>query len=61
VTWTVVLYFYMQNGHVQVVHPEQAPTFSSRTECEANAPMVRNYIQLWPGEKSFAVKCQLKR
>ena len=59
--WTIVLYFYMQHGPVQVVHPDQAPSFNSKAECEANAPQVRNYIQLWPGEKSFAVKCQQRR
>jgi hypothetical protein len=60
-TWAVVLYFYLQNGHVQVVHPDQAPTFSSRAECEANAPQIRSYIQLRPGEKSFTVKCHERR
>jgi hypothetical protein len=60
-TWVVVLYFYLQNGHVQVVRPDQAPSFNSRAECEANAPQIRSYIHLWQGEKSFAVKCQLKR
>ena len=59
--WTIVLYFYMQSGHVQVVHPDQAPSFDSKAECEANAPQVRSFIQLWPGEKSFAVKCQQRR
>jgi hypothetical protein len=51
----------MQSGHVQVVHPDQAPSFDSKAECEANAPQVRSFIQLWPGEKSFAVKCQQRR
>jgi hypothetical protein len=60
-TWVVVLYFYLQNGHVQVVHPDQAPSFNSRAECEADAPQIRSYIQLRPGEKSFAVKCQVRR
>ena len=60
-TWVVVLYFYLQNGHVQVVHPDQAPTFNSRAECEANAPQVRNNIRLQPGQRSFAVKCQVRR
>jgi hypothetical protein len=60
-TWAIVLYFYLQNGHVQVIHPDGAPSFGSRAECEANAPQVRNYIHLWPNEKSFAVKCQSKR
>jgi hypothetical protein len=59
--WTIVLYFYMQNGHVQVVHPDQTPSFASKAECEANAPQVRNFIHLWQGEKSFAIKCQQKR
>jgi hypothetical protein len=44
-----------------VVHPDQAPTFNSRAECEANAPQVRNNIQLQPGQRSFAVKCQVRR
>ena len=61
VTWVIVLYFYMQKGPVQVIHPDGAPTFNNRAECEANAPMVRGYIHLWPGEKSFAVRCQPKR
>jgi hypothetical protein len=60
-TWVVLLYFYLQNGHVQVVRPDQAPAFESRAECEANAPQIKSYIHLWQGEKSFAVKCQLKR
>jgi hypothetical protein len=60
-TWAVVLYFYLQNGHVQVVHPDQAPSFNSRAECEADAPQIRNYIKLRPGESSFAVKCQVRR
>jgi hypothetical protein len=58
--WALVLYFHLQNGHVQVVRP-QAQTFNSRAECQANAPQVRGYIQLRPGEKSFAVKCQVRR
>ncbi len=52
-TWVVVLYFYLQNGHVHVVHPNQASTFNSRAECEADVPQIRNYIQLRPGEKSY--------
>ena len=60
-TWVVVLYFSLQNGHVHVVHPDQAPAFNSRAECEADAPQIRNNIQLRPGEKSFAVKCQVRR
>jgi hypothetical protein len=60
-TWVVVLYFYLQNGHVNVVHPDQAPSFNSRAECEADAPRIRGYIQLRPGERSFAVKCQVRR
>jgi hypothetical protein len=60
-TWAVVLYFYLQNGQVQVIHPDQAPTFNSRAECEANVPQIRSYIHLWQGEKSFAVKCQERR
>ena len=60
-TWVLVLHFYLTNGHVQVVHPEGAPTFNSRAECEANAPQVRNYIHLWQGEKSFTVGCQQRR
>jgi hypothetical protein len=60
-TWVVVLYFYLQNGHVNVVHPDQTPAFNSRAECEADAPQIRNYIQLRPGERSFAVKCQMRR
>ena len=60
-TWVLVLYFYMTNGQVQVVHPDQAPTFASKAECEASAPQVRGYITLWQGEKSFAIKCQQRR
>ena len=60
-TWVVVLYFHMQNGHVHVVRPDQTPAFNSRAECEANVPQIRNYIQLRPGERSFAVKCQVGR
>jgi len=59
--WVVALYFYLTNGHVQIVHPEQAPKFNSQAECEANAPQIRGYIHLWQGEKSFAVKCQQRR
>jgi hypothetical protein len=58
-TWVLVLYFYEQNGHMHMLRPGQ--TFDSRAECEANAPQVRNYIQLRPGERSFAVKCQVGR
>jgi hypothetical protein len=57
----VVLYFYLQNGHVHVVRPDQTPAFNSRAECEASAPQIRSYIQLRPGEKSFAVKSQVRR
>ena len=60
-TWVVVLYFYLQNGHVHVVRPDQTQTFNSQAECEANVPQIRNYIQLRPGERAFAVKCQLRR
>jgi hypothetical protein len=55
--WILVLHFLWKDGHTQIV---RAPTyqFGSAEECESHKDQVRDYITLWPGEKSYTVTCE---